>query len=141
MTGCGQDTIGPQFDLSIACRLSEADALFDQSAADPVAAGGGLHQKQAQLRDARILFHEKHTANACTVEFSDPTAVPFGPSILRIFGHDACDKRLKLDIPSILLRVEASMATNDPPKIAGLQVTEPDLTAGFSLRRKQSAKS
>lgn len=76
VTGSVKDVIRPERDPFVVGRPGEADALVDQSRADPQPAGEWLDQPQVEPRDRLRPPGEKWRASDLVVALGDPAPVP-----------------------------------------------------------------
>ena len=110
----------PEGNLAVASVAGKARAFTDQTAADAEPTRGRLNQQQAQLGYGLRLLHKKNRAGDLAVFLGDPTAFPFRVIILDELGDNFSHEGFEALIPSILLRIEHTVAVHHPAHVAGL---------------------
>ena len=108
----------PEGQLAVAGGAGEADAFVDELLADAAAAGGGVDDQEAELRDAVAGVDAEDRADGLAVEGGDPGVLAGGIVVLGELGDDLRDERLEARVEAVLARVEGAVALNDPAVLA-----------------------
>ena len=143
--GGDEDVVGPQHHRGVPGFAGEGDALVDQPRADTQSSGPRLDEQDSQLRRRRISLNAEHPAGACTANRGDPGVVSAGSGVGTIVGDDLSNETLEIGVPVELVRIDRTMAADDPSEIARLEAADADggavvgSRAATSLGRERSS--
>src|SRR5579884_552659 len=133
-----KNAVGPEHHLLIPPAARETDALLDEARAQPQATGSGFDEQEPEFRDRFAALYDKDGANNFSIHLRDPAAFSFRIVIIDEIRHDLGDKRLKMLVPAILLRVEDAMPVGNPAHVSRLVWTENKGFRKLKAFRKQA---
>ena len=119
--GCGENALGPEGDLAVACEAGELDALVDECGAQAGAAGARFDEQKAEFGGGGVagMLDEEDVADGLSADFGDPAALAGWVEVGEEVGGDFGDEGFEADIPAILLRVDGGFAMDDPAHVSG----------------------
>src|SRR5919201_1930338 len=132
--GGDEHVVRPQDELAVTGRASEVDTFVDEPGSDAEPARPRLHEQETKLRDVRRLLHAEDGPDRLTVELSDPAALALAIEVLDELRDDPGDKSLERFVPTVLLRVELTVAHDDPAHVAGATRAQTHLAWGCLAR-------
>src|SRR5215831_8433361 len=126
-----EHVVGPERQGPVTLGARKSDAFLDQPPADAEASRRRLDVEKAQFGNLICGTHEEHAADNFSLALGDPTLLFLRIERLAERSCDLCHESLERLVPAVFLRIEPTLAMDDPSEIAAAKTAQHIGNLGF----------